>query len=84
MNCGIQNYESASGDIHITATVATDEESKQRTHVERAGHGVHIQQGIVGNAVSVCIDLDLTGQSCKESKHIALQVSISHKTRSIS
>lgn len=63
---------SGSGDIHTTTT---DAESKPRTHVERVGHRVHIQQGIVGNAVSICIDVDLTGQSCKERKHIALQVS---------
>jgi hypothetical protein len=84
MNYRIQNHESASGDNHITRTEANDAESKPRTHVKRVGHGVHIQQGIVGNAVSICIDVDLPGQSCKERKHISLQVSISHARRSIS
>jgi hypothetical protein len=84
MNYRIQNHESTWGDIRITRSEVNDAESKRRTHVKRVGHGVHIQQGIVGNAVSICIDVDWSGETCKQRKRVALQVSISHARRSIS
>jgi hypothetical protein len=35
------------------------------TYMERVGCRIHIQKRIVGNAVSICIDMNVTGQSCK-------------------
>jgi hypothetical protein len=70
MNCRTLNRKTAWGDVQITTTEANAAESKPCTHVERAGHGVHVQQGIVGYAVPICVDVNVTGQSCKQTQRI--------------